>query len=148
MSNKFLPKLEETEVKIEPVYIPTKIEITDIKTSRDASIVTFNITGKLTDDKGNPLPNKTVEVYVGDGELYEETAKTDDNGVFRVTIEKSYPVLQTKATVIARFTGDDVYQSSDTSKIATFSPNWEVIRTIAGAITIVATAIAIILSIL
>ncbi|MEM0060409.1 MAG: Ig-like domain-containing protein [Candidatus Micrarchaeia archaeon] len=148
LSNKFLPKLEETEVKIEPTYIPTKIEITDIKTSRDASIVTFNITGKLTDVKGNPIPNKIVEVYVGDGELYEETSKTDDKGIFTVTIEKSYPILQTKTTVIARFNGDDVYQSSSTTKIATFSPNWEVIRTIAGAITIVATAIAIILSLL
>jgi len=148
LSNKFLPKLEETEVKIEPTYIPTKIEITDIKTSRDASVVTFNITGKLTDVKGNQIKNKTVEVYVGDGKLYEETAKTDDNGVFSVTIEKSYPVLQTKATVIARFNGDDVYQHSETSKIAKFPPNWEVIRTIATAITIVATAIAIILSLL
>jgi protocatechuate 3,4-dioxygenase beta subunit len=148
LQNKFLPKLEETEVKIEPIYIPTKIEITDIKTSRDASIVTLNIKGKLTDVKGNPIPNKTVEIYVGDGELYEEITKTDDKGVFSVTIEKSYPVLQTKATVIARFTGNDIYQYSDTSKIVSFPPNWEVLRTIVGAITIVATAIAIILSLL
>jgi len=148
LSNKFLPKLEETEVKIEPIYIPTKIEIIDIKTSREASVVTFNITGKLTDVKGNPIKNKTVEVYVGDGKLYEQTAKTDDNGVFSVTIKKSYPVLQTKAIVIARFVGDGVYQHSDTLKIAKFPPNWEVIRTIAYAITIVGTAIAIILSLL
>jgi hypothetical protein len=119
-----------------------------VQTERSGSVVAISVVGKLTDKDGNPVANRDIEVLVGDGELYTGYDTTDKNGIFRVTVSKSFPVLQTKAVVIARFDGDDVYQYSEVSRIAEFPPNWDVIKVIAGALAIVGTAIAIILSML
>ena len=148
LTHGYLPKYDETQITIEPTTIPTKIEIENIQAERSGPVVAVSVFGKLTDKVGNPIANKDVEVFVGDGELYTGYDTTDKDGKFRVTISKSFPILQTKAVVIARFDGDDVYQYSEDSRIVEFPPNWEVLKVIAGALAIVGTAIAIILGVL
>jgi hypothetical protein len=148
LAHGYLPRYEETQIKVEPTLVPTKLEITDIKTSRIGPQVHFIIKGRLTDKDGNPVPGKEVTVQVGDGEIYESSAVTDGDGVFHVAMDKSYPPLQTKAIVIASFDGDDVYMHSSDTKTAEFPPNWDVILTIVGSIVAVAVAIAIILGML
>lgn len=143
---RYLPTYIDTEVSVKPVTLPTKLTIEDIETKRDGPLVYFNIKGKLVDKDGVPVPGQKINVYVGNGELYETDAETNENGEFNVSIEKSYPVLQTKATVVARFSGDDVYQSSEDIETANFPPNWDVIKTLLAAVAMVATVIAIILA--
>jgi hypothetical protein len=148
LAHGYLPKYDETEITIKPTTIPTKIEIENIQTERSGSVVAVSVEGRLVDKDGNPIANREIEVFLGDGELYTGYDTTDKDGRFRVTISKSFPILQTKATVIARFDGDDIYRYSEDSRIAEFPPNWDVIKVIAGALAIVGTAIAIILSML
>jgi hypothetical protein len=144
----YLPKYEETQVKVEPTLVPTKIEITDILTERSGPVVTLRVFGRLVDDAEYPVPDREVEVAVGNGEVRKAYARTNKYGEFEAKIEKSFPPLQTKAVVIARFSGDDVYQRSEASKVAEFPPNWEVVWTILGAIAIVAAAVALLLLLL
>jgi hypothetical protein len=144
----YLPKYVETQITIEPTTIPTKIEIENIQAERSGSAVAVSVEGRLVDKDGKPIANREIEVFLGDGELYTRYDTTDKDGRFRVTISKSFPILQTKAVVIARFDGDDVYQYSEDSRIVEFPPNWEVLKVIAGALVIVGTAIAIILGVL
>ena len=148
LAHGYLPKYDETEITVEPTTIPTKITIDSVQTERSGPIVTVSVEGRLVDKDGNPLANKDVEVLVGNGELYTGYDTTGNDGTFKVTVSKSFPILQTKAVVIARFDGDDTYGYSDTSTIASFPPNWDVIKVIAGAVALIGTAIAIILSML
>jgi len=148
LAHGYLPKYDETEITVEPTTVPTRITIDTVQAKRDASLVTISVVGKLTDKDGNSLEGKDIEVLVGDGELYTGYGTTDKDGTFKVTVSKSFPILQTKAVVIAKFNGDDTYGYSDTSTIASFPPNWDVIKVIAGAVALIGTAIAIILSML
>jgi hypothetical protein len=148
LAHGYLPKYDETEITVEPTTVPTKIEIENIQAERSGSVVAISIVGRLTDKDGNPVANRDIEVLVGNGELYTGYDTTGKDGTFKVTVSKSFPILQTKAIVIARFDGDDVYGYSEASTIAEFPPNWDVIKTVIGAVAIVGIAIAIILSML
>jgi len=148
LAHGYLPKYDETEITVEPTTIPTKIEIANIQTERSGPIVTVSVEGRLVDKNGTPLANKNVEVLVGDGELYTGYGTTSEDGTFKVTVSKDFPILQTKATIVARFDGDDTYGYSDASAVASFPPNWDIIKVIAGALALVGTVIAIILSML
>lgn len=130
----WLPSHYETSVKVEPEVIPTVLKITNVKTSRDQSLVSFDIEGILMDKDGNPLQLKQVEVDIGNGELYRYTVVTDTDGKFKLHAEKSYPPLQTKATIIASYSGDDVFQGSSDTVIAQFPPNWDFVKIILAAI--------------
>jgi hypothetical protein len=144
----YLPKYDETQITIEPTTIPTKIEIENIQAKRDGPVVAVSVEGRLVDKDGNPVANRDIEVLVGDGELYTGYDTTDKDGRFKVTVSKSFPILQTKAVVIARFDGDDVYRYSEDSRTVEFPPNWDVLKVIAGALALIGVAIAIILSML
>jgi hypothetical protein len=148
LAHGYLPKYDETQITIEPTTIPTKITIDGVQTERSGSVVAVSVEGRLVDKDGKPIANREVEVLLGDGELYTGYDMTGKDGRFRVTISKSFPILQTKAVVIARFDGDDVYSASEDAKIAEFPPNWDAIKVILGAIAIVGTAVAVILSML
>jgi len=130
----YMPSHYETQVKVEPVYIPTVLKITNVKTSRDQPLVNFDIEGVLMDKDGNPLQLRQVEVDIGNGELYRYTVVTDTDGKFKLQADKSYPPLQTKATITASYSGDDVYQGSSDTVIAKFPPNWDFIKVILAAI--------------
>ncbi|MCI4408753.1 MAG: hypothetical protein JHC26_06650 [Thermofilum sp.] len=130
----YMPSHYETQVKVEPVYIPTVLKITNVETSRDQSLVNFNIAGVLMDKDGNPLQLRQVEVDVANGEILRYTVITDTDGKFKLQADKSYPPLQTKATITASYSGDDVYQGSSDTVIAKFPPNWDVIKVILAAI--------------
>jgi hypothetical protein len=148
LTHGYLPKYDETQITIEPTTIPTKIEIENIQAERSGSAVAVSVAGRLVDKGGNPVANRNIEVLVGDGELYAGYDTTGKDGTFKVTVSKSFPILQTKAVVIVRFKGDDVYQYSEDSRIVEFPPNWEVLKVIAGALALIGVAIAIILSML
>jgi hypothetical protein len=142
----YLPKYEETQVRVQPTLVPTKIEITEILTERGGPIVTFRVFGRLVDDAEYPVPDREVEVVVGDGELRRAYTRTNRRGEFAAKIEKSYPPLQTKAVVIARFSGDDVYQGSETTKVAEFPPNWDFVKILVAAAAAAALLLALLLA--
>jgi len=144
----YLPRYVETKVVVEPTTVPTKLEIAEILTERSGPVVTFRVYGKLVDAKEQPVPDREVEVVVGDGELRRAYTRTNTYGVFAAKLEKSFPPLQMKAIVTAKFRGDDMYQGSEDSKVAEFPPNWDVIWTVLGAIAIVAAAVALLLLLL
>jgi hypothetical protein len=148
LAHGYLPKYYETTFTMEPTTIPTNLRISGIRTERDGATVTLEVFARLTDNEGDGIPRKEIEVAVGDGELYRAYAETDYYGVSRAEIRKSFPMLQTKAIVIAKFDGDDVYSASEDTKIAEFPPNWDAIKVILGAVAIVSAALAVILSML
>ena len=148
LTHGYLPKYDETQITIEPITIPTKIEIENIQAERSGPVVAVSVVGRLVDKDGNPVVNRDIEVLVGNGKLYTGYDTTGKDGTFKVTVSKSFPILQTKAVVIVRFKGDDTYLYSEDSRIVEFPPNWEVLKVIAGALAIVGTAIAIILGML
>jgi len=130
----YMPSHYQTQVKVEPEVIPTVLKITNVKTSRDMSLVNFDIEGILMDKDGNPLQLRQLEVDIGNGELYRYTVVTDTDGKFKLQADKSYPPLQTSATIIASYSGDDIYQGSSDTVIAKFPPNWDVLKVILAAI--------------
>jgi hypothetical protein len=130
----WLPSHYETSVKVEPEVIPTVLKITNVETTRDQSLVNFDIEGVLMDKDGNPLQLKQVEVDIGNGELYRYTVVTEIDGKFKLHADKSYPPLQTTATIIASYSGDDTFQGSSDTVIAKFPPNWDYIKVILAAI--------------
>lgn len=130
----YMPSHYETSVKVEPEVIPTVLKITNVKTTRDQSLVNFDIEGVLMDKDGNPLQLKQVEVDIGNGELYRYTVVTDTDGKFKLHAEKSYPPLQTKTIIIASYSGDDVFQGSSDTVIAKFPPNWDFVKVILAII--------------
>jgi hypothetical protein len=142
----YLPSRFDTQVKVEPITVPTVLTITDARASRDGPIVFLDYRGRLYDYKGNPLPGKSVAVSFGDGELREEEVVTDDGGAFQGTLSKIAEPLQTKATVRAWFRGDDVYQGSSDTKVVSFPPNWEAVIPILAALLAGALVLALLLA--
>jgi hypothetical protein len=143
-ATRYLPSYADAEALVEPKTLATRLEILEVKTERSGPQVHFDIRGRLLDEEGYPVPGKLVSAHLGDGLIYELTALTDKDGLFRAEGEKSYPPLQTQATLTAVFKGDDVYRPSEAMATASFPPNWEFIAII-GALALLGAAVLLLL---
>ena len=73
-----------SSVLVEPVDAVVNVEVPENATVNKP----VNITGSVTDEEGNPLPNVPVNVTVN-GKTYPTT--TDENGTFKVPVDNIVP---------------------------------------------------------
>jgi hypothetical protein len=73
----------------------------------------LQIIAVLTDEDGNPLQGKTINIYVDGSRIY--SGQTDNNGI----VETSYTVGPGTHTVRAEFPGDPEYEPSSAETTVT-----------------------------
>jgi hypothetical protein len=136
----------ETTLLVKSTLVPTALRIERAVAVRDGPLVHFGVSGVLRDADGVPLAGKVVEVAAGDGEIRRAWVETREDGTFVAEVSKSYPPLQTKATVYAVFKGDDTYQGSEDVKVVEFPPNWDFVKILVAAAAAAALLLALLLA--
>ena len=74
----------------------------------------FDVTGILTDEDNNPIPNASIKLY-RDTSILEATETTNNNG--EVTFHRSAPTSITTYTFQLVFDGDSSYSNSSSSVV-------------------------------
>ncbi|MGE5574958.1 MAG: carboxypeptidase regulatory-like domain-containing protein, partial [Ignavibacteria bacterium] len=105
-----------------PTLPPTCLSISTEASTYQVG-TTLNVNGALTDQKGNPLDNKTVilSYSVDDGASYSTIGsdKTNDEGTYSIQW-----LIQASGSFIlkAEWSGDQIFQSSDAATTLSFLP--------------------------
>ncbi|WP_409199396.1 Ig-like domain repeat protein [Methanobrevibacter sp. DSM 116169] len=86
--------------------IPTTTTVTVPDEITVGETVEIEIT--LTDEDGNPLANKTLDVYVDNEKIGTVTTDKDGKGYINHTFDK-----ESKPVVEAKFSGDELYKESE-----------------------------------
>jgi hypothetical protein len=89
--------------------IPTVITINVDKTSGVAPL-SITISGSLTDNAGNPLPNKQINIYENNVKI---ATVTTTNGYYSYTLSKGVGSY----TYQAEFPGDDTYAGCEEAEL-------------------------------
>jgi hypothetical protein len=131
---------------VKSTLVPTLLRIEKAVATRDGPLVHFGVSGVLRDADGVPLAGKVVEVAAGDGEIRRAWVETREDGTFTAEVSKSYPPLQTRAVVVARFAGDDLYQGSEDMRVVEFPPNWDFVKILVAAAAAAALLLALLLA--
>ena len=142
----YAPSRAETVLLVKMTLVPTALRIEKAVTVRDGPLVHFGVAGRLIDADGVSLAGKVVEIAAGDGELRRAWVETREDGTFTAEVSKSYPPLQTRAAVVARFARDDLYQGSEDMRIVEFPPNWDFVKIIAAVAAAAALLLALLLA--
>ncbi|MCL2116379.1 MAG: Ig-like domain repeat protein [Methanobrevibacter sp.] len=89
---------------------------THVDSNNGTATEPLNITGNLTDQNGNPIPNADIEIYI-DGTFYMNTT-TDTNGRYNVSFT---PGKNGTYNVTAFYRGNDTYNESNGTNLLTIN---------------------------
>ncbi|MBZ9570984.1 DUF11 domain-containing protein, partial [Methanobrevibacter sp. TMH8] len=96
----------------------TSIAITGKVSDNGKSII---ITGRLTDENGNPLANKIIKFYVNGH--YVGQAMTNNEGIAQLEYTSNTPLKNGDYVLTTVFSGDEIYPPSSNSTTLKFSNN-------------------------